>query len=74
MNVRRMLFYDLERKWISHYGFMVSPFFTVPIEWLTLSFDMPFMLLLSDVRQGQFYAFLLSFWCIFVGEHILVSN
>ena len=30
------------------------------------------MLLFSDVRQGQFYAFLLSFWCIFVGEHILV--
>jgi len=46
-------------------------FLIFPIEWLTLSFHMPFMLLLSDIRQGQFYAFLLSFWCIFVGEHIL---
>eukprot|EP00795_Rhopilema_esculentum_P004580 gene4580-20846_t len=45
--------------------------FLVPIEWLTIAFDMPYMLLLSDLRQGQFYAFLLSFWCIFVGEHIL---
>ena len=49
-------------------------YFLVPIEWLTLSFEMPFMLLFSDLRQGQFYAFLLSFWCIFAGEHILVSR
>ncbi|XP_065070295.1 protein wntless homolog [Rhopilema esculentum] len=46
-------------------------FLVLPIEWLTIAFDMPYMLLLSDLRQGQFYAFLLSFWCIFVGEHIL---
>lgn len=46
---------------------------SVPIEYLTLAFDMPFMLLLSDVRQGIFYATLLSFWLVFAGEHMLVS-
>eukprot|EP00794_Sanderia_malayensis_P008082 gene8082-8947_t len=46
-------------------------FLVFPFDWLSLVVDMPFMLLLSDIRQGQFYAFLLCFWCIFAGEHIL---
>lgn len=43
----------------------------LPLEWLTLWLNMPFMLLLSDIRQGVFYAVLLSFWLIFVGEHMI---
>lgn len=42
-----------------------------PLEWLTLAIDMPFMLLITDIRQGGFYAMLMSFWIIFTGEHIM---
>ncbi|XP_053385185.1 protein wntless-like [Mercenaria mercenaria] len=42
-----------------------------PLEWFTLVLDMPFMLLITDMRQGAFYAMLLSFWIIFTGEHIM---
>lgn len=50
--------------------------FTVlaPLELLTLFFDLPFMLLLSDIREGIFYAALLSFWLVFAGEHLMVSS
>lgn len=43
----------------------------VPLEWLSLSFYMPYMMLLSDIRQGLFYSVLLSFWIIFAGEHLM---
>ncbi|CAH1773193.1 unnamed protein product [Owenia fusiformis] len=43
----------------------------LPIEWFTLWFDFPFMLLLSDIRQGVFYSFLMCFWIIFSGEHMM---
>jgi hypothetical protein len=48
-------------------------FLNLPLEYLTLAYEMPFMLLVSDIRQGIFYAMLLSFWLVFAGEHMLVS-
>lgn len=42
-----------------------------PIEFLSLTYDLPFMLFVNDLRQGVFYCVLLSFWIIFVGEHLL---
>lgn len=47
--------------------------FLVPLEYLTLQFEMPCMLLLGDIKQGIFYAVLLSFWLVFAGEHLMVS-
>lgn len=49
-------------------------FLNAPLEYLTLCFDMPYMLLLSDIRQGIFYAMLLSFWLVFAGEHMLINE
>lgn len=53
---------------------MIYFVFLAPLEYLTLAFDMPYMLLLGDIRQGVFYAVLLSFWLVFAGEHMLVST
>lgn len=43
----------------------------LPVELLTLAIEIPFMTFLNDLRQGIFYCVLLSFWIIFVGEHLL---
>lgn len=45
----------------------------VPIEFLSLYFDIEFMTFLSDLRQGILHCALLCFWIIFIGEHLLVS-
>jgi len=42
-----------------------------PVELLSLYIEIPFMMFLNDLRQGIFYCVLLSFWIIFVGEHLL---
>ncbi|XP_018007690.1 protein wntless isoform X2 [Hyalella azteca] len=43
----------------------------LPLEYLTLLVDCPWMTVLGDIRQGVFYASLLSFWLIFAGEHLM---
>ncbi|CAH8509386.1 unnamed protein product [Schistosoma turkestanicum] len=42
-----------------------------PIEWLSLIYNFSFWLILSDIRQGLFYATLVCFWLIFTGEHMM---
>ncbi|KAL1110355.1 hypothetical protein AAG570_007886 [Ranatra chinensis] len=49
-------------------------FLNLPLELLTLFYELPFMLLLADIRQGIFYAALLSFWLIFAAEHLMVRE
>ncbi|XP_037933683.1 protein wntless [Teleopsis dalmanni] len=49
-------------------------FLNLPLEYLSLYIEMPYMLLLSDIRQGIFYALLLSFWLVFAGEHMLIQE
>lgn len=49
-------------------------FLNFPFEYFTLFFEMKFMLLLSDIRQGVFYAMLCSFWLVFAGEHMLIQE
>ena len=48
-------------------------FLNLPIEYATLAFEMPWVNLFNDVKQGIFYANLLVFWLIFAGEHLIGS-
>ncbi len=41
----------------------------VPMEYFTLSFDMPWLPLFNDVKQGVFQATLVIFLLVFTGEH-----
>lgn len=43
----------------------------LPIEWLTLWYDLKWMLLYTDLRQGIFYSTLFTFWIMFCGEHLM---
>ncbi|XP_059174056.1 protein wntless homolog B-like isoform X2 [Physella acuta] len=61
---------NLTERTIFSLGIILS-IMNCPIEWLTLFVNMPFMMLLNDIRDGAFYAMLLSFWLIFVGEHLM---
>uniref|UniRef100_A0AAY4D2L3 Wnt ligand secretion mediator n=1 Tax=Denticeps clupeoides TaxID=299321 RepID=A0AAY4D2L3_9TELE len=46
-------------------------FINIPVEWFSIGFNWTWMLLFGDIRQGIFYAMLLSFWIIFCGEHLM---
>uniref|UniRef100_W5MAN9 Wnt ligand secretion mediator n=1 Tax=Lepisosteus oculatus TaxID=7918 RepID=W5MAN9_LEPOC len=46
-------------------------FINIPVEWFSVGFNWTWMLLFGDIRQGVFYAMLLSFWIIFCGEHLM---
>ncbi|KAL7063574.1 hypothetical protein AAHC03_01751 [Spirometra sp. Aus1] len=52
---------------------IVLSLFNFPIEWLSLRYNVSFWLILSDVRQGVFYATLACFWLVFTGEHLMDS-
>ncbi|XP_071953399.1 protein wntless homolog [Antedon mediterranea] len=60
----------LMEKFVMVLGISIT-FLNIPIEWFTFWFNIPYMLLISDIRQGIFYATLLSSWIIFVGEHLM---
>ncbi|XP_010892003.1 protein wntless homolog isoform X1 [Esox lucius] len=50
---------------------MCMTFINIPVEWFSVGFNWTWMLLFGDIRQGIFYAMLLSFWIIFCGEHLM---
>lgn len=64
---------DLIEKNLFVIGFAITQY-NLPIEYLTLFFDLPFMNFLNDIRQGILYCSLLCFWLIFTGEHLLENK
>ncbi|KAG8437147.1 hypothetical protein GDO86_008010 [Hymenochirus boettgeri] len=46
-------------------------FINLPVEWFSIGYNWTWMLLFGDIRQGIFYATLLSFWIVFCGEHMM---
>ncbi|KAJ8676140.1 hypothetical protein QAD02_011926 [Eretmocerus hayati] len=46
----------------------------LPFEYLDLLFNVVYMLLLEDIKQGIFYTLLFSFWVVLVGEHFMVDE
>ena len=50
---------------------LVLTFLNLPLEYCTLMYEMPWINLFNDIKQGVFYANLLVFWLIFAGEHLV---
>lgn len=50
---------------------MVTCWLDLPVDWLTLYFDVPSIMMYVDIREGVFYGTLLCFWIVFAGEHQL---
>ena len=45
-----------------------------PVEMLSLLYDIPWMLVVDDFRQGLLISSLFLFWIVFVGEHTVVRR
>eukprot|EP00117_Sycon_ciliatum_P028413 scpid24281/ scgid22839/ Protein wntless homolog; Integral membrane protein GPR177 len=58
----------LLQKAVGALGFSVL-LLNAPVEFISLFKDVPGLLLWSDIRQGAFYAFLVLFLIVFMGEH-----
>lgn len=43
----------------------------LPLEYLTYYYDIPYMILLTDLRQNIFYFGLFFFWVLFISQHII---
>jgi len=46
-------------------------FLNIPFELFTIFFDVYWMLVFTDLRQGLVYVILFCFWIIFIGEHLM---
>ncbi|XP_065905012.1 protein wntless-like [Dysidea avara] len=49
-------------------------FMNLPLEYLKLWYDLPWMVVLNDFRQGLFLCALAFFWAVFIGEHQNYDN
>ena len=52
-------------------GYLHIAYITFIFQYATLTFDMPWLPLFNDFKQGLFYAALMIFLAVFVGEHLL---
>jgi len=53
---------------------LTSILWSLPVDWLTLWFDLPYMPLYRDVCQIFFYWVLFCFWIINTGEYVHILD